>query len=398
MNYLGIDIGKYQHVAALCNDKGNLLKKPLSFSNDFKGWQALLEFLEGIDKKKTIVGMEATGPYWLSLQERLAEQEFSEITILNPLEVKAYRHKGIRGNKTDRIDAKLIADILRFGDFKKSYVFDEKEQELFTLRELCRLRSNLVELIGSLKLRIISLLDRIFPEYSQLFNDVFGTSSRALLKQSPLPEEIAKLSTRKLTNLLKKASRGRFGKEKAQKIKEVSRQSFGSKLALDVSALSCKILLFQIEHLEFQVDEIEKQIIPLFKKQDTKLTSIPGIGDIIGAQVLSEIGDFSRIAFLKDGAEKLVALAGLDPKIKQSGIDKGKIRMSKRGSPYLRKAIRQAAFVAVFAKKDPMFKAIYERQKSKGKHFEVALSHVSRKMIHVIFSVLKNNKNYEPHL
>lgn len=398
MNYLGIDIGKYQHLAALCNEKGDLLKSPLSFSNNFKGCQELLGYLEEIDKQNITVGMEATGPYWLPLHERLTEQGFSEIIVLNPLEVKAYRHKGIRGNKTDRIDAKLIADILRFGDFKTSYVFDGKKQELFTLRELCRLRTHLIELIASLKLKIISLLDRIFPEYFSIFKDVFGASSRALLTQSPLPEEIAKLSTRKLTNILNKASRGRFGKEKAKEIKNLSQQSFGSKLALDVSALSCKILLFQIEHLEEQVTEIEKQITPLFRKQNTKLTSIPGIADITGAQILSEIGDFQRIAFLKDGAENLVALAGLDPKIQQSGLDKGKARMSKRGSPYLRKAVRQAAFWAVFTKKDPMFRLIYEKQKSKGKHFEVALSHVSRKMLHVIFSVLKNNKDYQPHL
>ena len=398
MNYLGIDIGKYQHLAALCNDKGNLLKKPLSFSNNFKGWQELLKYLGGLDKQNITIGMEATGPYWLSLYERLSEQGFSEIIVLNPLEVKAYRNKGIRGSKTDKIDAKLIADILRFGDFKKSYVFDHQEQELFTLRELCRLRTHLIELVTSLKIKIISLLDRIFPEYSSIFENIFGASSRALLAQSPLPEEIAKLSTRKLTNILKKASRGQFGKEKAKEIKKISGQSFGSKLALDVSALSCKILLFQIEHLEYQIAEIEKQIIPLFRKQNTKLTSIPGIADITGAQILSEIGDFQRIAFLKDGAENLVALAGLDPKIKQSGVDKGKVRMSKRGSPYLRRAVRQAAFVAVFSRKDPMFTAIYEKQKSKGKHFEVALSHISRKMLHVIFSILKNNKDYKPHL
>jgi transposase len=140
-------------------------------------------------------------------------------------------------------------------------------------------------------------------------------------------------------------------------------------------------------------ENLEKEIAERFRKQNTKLTTIPGISEINGATILAEIGNFNRFIG-KDGAEKLTALAGVDPKVIQSGTLQGKAKMSKRGSPYFRYAIRMAAFVAT--QHDPMFKAILEKQKDRGKHFEVALSHVERKLVHVIYSVLKNNKNYQP--
>lgn len=398
--YLGIDIGKSHHVAACSNQEGKLLNEPLRFKNNFQGYQKLSSCLENLDAefKDIYVGMEATGPYWLALYEQLTTTGFKQVIVLNPLEVKSYRNKGIRGSKTDNIDAQLIADILRFGDYKQSRTPSKKTEHLFQLRELCRLRADLVDTSSSFKLKINSILDRIFPEYSQLFDKNFQASSKAVLQQSFLPEEIAKISVEKLQALLKKASKGQLGKNKALHIKQVSKNSVGTTIGADVSALACRTLLLQVEQLDQQVKALKKEITSRFQSQATKLTTISGISDTTGAQILSEIGDFQRFAHLKDGAEKLVALAGLDPQLKQSGKHKGKVKMSKRGSKYLRRAIRQASFSAVFAKKDPMFKGIYDKQKQRGKHHEVALSHVGRKMLHVIFAILRDNKEYEPHV
>lgn len=395
--YLGIDIGKYDHQACLTDDQGEILSL-VKFGANYRGFRKLLKHLnKRIDNQKfskILVGLEATGIYWVTLYEQLAKLGLSVI-VLNPLQVKACQNRNIRGNKTDRIDAGLIAEILRFGNYRPSSIPDEAEMEL---RQLTRLRSDLVNLITGLKMKVMGLMDQVFPEYKDLFQDAFAATSRELLKKAILPEEIIKISTRKLTQILKKASRGRLGMKKAKDIQKVASGSFGVTLGINALSLSIKILLNQIDHLEGQVKQLEKEISKIFTKKKTTLTTIPGVGKITAAAIRAEIGDFSRFANDKDGAQKIVALAGLDPRLRESGRYQGKVKMSKRGSPYLRKAVRQAAFSAVYTAKDRMFAALYQKHIKKGKHHEVALSHVERKLLHVVYSLLKNKKEYQPYL
>lgn len=395
--FLGIDIGKKNHVACLLDEQGELLGKPLSIAANITGWQQLLlhinKFIDHKDYPSVYAGFEATGHYWITLYLKLKELGLS-VSVLNPLEVKAFRNEGIRGGKTDRIDAVKIAKLLRFGGYHKAHVPGD---ELIALRQLTRLRVDLVNMTTKVKQKIIAILDTVFPEYESLFTDIFGTTSRMLLSEACTPEAIAVIPTAKLTKLIKLASRGQYGKEKAQNIKSAASMTMGITIGLDAFSLSLEILLSQIDHLQKQIDQLEKEIIKRTEKMTTTITTIPGIGLTTAGTILSEIGDISRFAG-KDGAEKIVALAGLDAKVKESGQSKGKAKMSKRGSGYLRHAVRQAAFVAVTVSKDPMFTKIYQKQINKGKHREVALSHVSRKMIHVIYSLLKNNKNYVPNI
>lgn len=396
--YLGIDIGKHNHQAILCDSQGEAIASPLRFPANYKGYQQLVSYLEKrIDKRKMAnihAGLEATGAYWPTLYQQLVEMGI-RVTVLNPLQVKAYRNEGIRGSKTDRIDAHLIVKILRFGDYKES---DIPNEDILALRQLTRLRSDLVTMTTSLKQRVIAIFDQVFPEYQAVFSDTFSVSSKALLKEGTLPEEIAAIDTRKLTRLLKKASRGRLGEQRAKDIKQAANQTVGVKIALDAFSISLEILLTQISHLEEQIDRLDGEINTRLATQKATLTTIPGVGNIIAATIIAEIGNFSRFADDKDGAEKLVALAGLDPKLRESGVYKGRAKMSKRGSPYLRKAIRQAAFIATCVAHDPMFAAICQKKLAQGKHFEVALSHVENKMLHVVYSLLKSKKVYEPHV
>jgi transposase len=397
--YLGIDIGKYVHEAILCDENGKPLEGSLRFKATYEGYQQLVAYVErtaGVHQFEAIhAGMEATGSYWLSLYQQLRKLRI-RVSVLNPLQVKAYRNEGIRGAKNDRIDALLIVKVLKFGDYKES---DLPKEDILALRQLTRLRSDLVSMTSSLKLKVIAIFDQVFPEYKTLFYDMFATTSSALLQEAVLPEEIAAISTKKLTILLDRASRGRQGEKEAKHIKKVAKQSIGVTLALDAFAMSLKILLTQISHLEEQIQKLDVEIMQRVTIQQTTLTTIPGIGITTAGTIIAEVGSFERFAKDKDGAEKLVALAGIDPKIKQSGILKGRTKMSKRGSPYLRQAVRQAAFVAACGlRKDPMFAAIYDKQVKLGKHFEVALSHVENKMLHVIYSLLKSKKEYIPNI
>jgi len=395
--YLGIDIGKYHHQAILCTQEGKPLGDSLKFQTTAEGFTGLFFYLKkhvGNGDSGTIhAGLEATGAYWLTIYERLLKEGI-KVSVLNPLQVKAYRNEGIRGTKNDRIDALLIVKVLRFAEYKES---DIPKEDLFALRQLTRLRSDLVGIGTKVKLKIISIFDQVFPEYKDLFSDMFGTSSQALLQQAVVPDTIAIIPTKKLTRLLKQASRGRLGATEAKKIKEVAQNSIGITMGIDAFSLSLKILLAQVNHIEKQITRLDKEIAQRVKPRKETLTSIPGIGLTQEAVILAEIGNFERFRNDKDGAEKLVAIAGIDPKIKQSGKYIGKAKMSKRGSSYLRKTIRQVAFVAAVGNgKDPMFAKLYEKKISEGKPFEIALSHVENKMLHVIYSLLKSKKKYKP--
>ena len=232
-----------------------------------------------------------------------------------------------------------------------------------------------------------------------MFYDIFATTSKALLDKAVIPQAIGAIPTKKLTLLLDKASRGRQGEKEAKHIKRVAAQTIGVTIALDAFSLSLKILLTQITHLEEEIEKLDIEIKQRLHSQQTSLTTVPGIGETIAATVIAEIGNFERFKEDKDGAEKLVALAGIDPKVRESGKYKGIAKMSKRGSPYLRQAIRQASFVAACGyRPDPMFSRIYEKKKQEGKPFEVALSHVENKMLHVIYSLLKSKKAYRPNI
>ncbi len=395
--YLGIDIGKYHHQAILCTEDAKPIAASLKFKTTVDGFKELFLYLQkhvpDADFVHIHAGFEATGAYWLTLYEQLIKEKI-KVSVLNPMQVKAYRNEGIRGAKTDKIDALLIVKVLRFGDYKES---DIPAEDLFALRQLTRLRSDLVTMGTKVKLKIITIYDQVFPEYTHLFSDIFGTSSKALLEEAVLSAEIALIPTGKLSLLLKKASRGQMGEKQAVDIKKAAQQSIGITLGIDAFSLSLEILLAQVTHLEKQITQLDEEIAKRVKGRAETLTSIPGIGITQEATILAEIGNFERLRNDKNGAEKLVAIAGIDPKVKQSGKYQGKAKMSKRGSSYLRKAIRQSAFVAAVGQgKDPMFSRIYEKKRSEGKAFEVALSHVENKMLHVIYSLLKSKKEYVP--
>jgi transposase len=237
----------------------------------------------------------------------------------------------------------------------------------------------------------VGVLDQVFPEFETVFGDVFGTTAAALLQAYPTPEEIAELDLDQLTGLLHKHSRGRFGRAKAEQIQEAARTSFGVTLALDALTAQLQILLAQIRFLGEQVAELEDRIAAYLEQVPQHLTSIPGIGAVLAAAILGEIGDIRRF---KNGAA-LVAFAGIDPRVFQTGQFVARsTRMSKRGSRYLRRAVWQAAQVA--ARDDPVLRPAYEEKRRAGKHHFAAVGAVTNKLVHIIYAVLRDNKPYVP--
>lgn len=389
MYYVGIDIGKNNHMASMLNDEGKAVIKAFSFANTTEGGESLYKrLLETCSEISNIeIGMEATGHYWLSVYSFLVSKGFV-IHVINPIQTDGWR-KGveIRKRKTDTIDSVLIADLIRYGSFVETALADEN---LMSLKHLTRFRSYLIDSIADLKRKIICVLDQVFPEYQTLFSNIFGITSKEILSTYTSPSELENLSVESLAELLATLSRKKISLEKAEKLSKLAANSFGVTFCKDSFSFQLKMLLEQMKFIELQVKDTESEIKRILAIINSPITTIPGIGAVLGAVILSEIGDISKF----DTPAKLVAYAGIDASVSQSGeYERTNNRMSKRGSPYLRRALYQASLVAY--NNDPILNAFYHKKKSEGKHHSTVIGAVSRKLCYIIFTILKENRPYE---
>jgi len=392
MFFLGIDIGKNNHVASMIDDSGTPVFKAFSFANTTDGGESLLSKLEkhGATSENLAVGLEATGHYWLSVYSFMRSQGFRQ-HVINPIQTDGWR-KGveIRKRKTDSIDSLLIADLVRYGDFIEARLPDEA---VLSLKNLTRFRTYLVDSIGDLKRKVICVLDQVFPEYQNIFSDVFGATSKEILLQFSNPAELENLSVDTLADLLAKFSRKRLGSNKADELSSAAKSSFGITFCRDSFTFQLRMMIEQIKYIEAQISDTETEIKRIMKALSSPIMTIPGIGKTLGAVILGEIGDITKF----DNSKKLVAFAGLDATVKQSGEFEGtQNKMSKRGSPYLRRALFQAALVASVGKNpDPVLSTFYQKKISEGKHHNTAVGAVARKMCNIIYFVLTENRPYE---
>ena len=293
-----------------------------------------------------------------------------------------------RRRKNDSIDSVLIADLIRYGQFVETRLADEA---LFSLRTLTRFRTYLVESISDLKRKVVCVLDQVFPEYQSIFSDIFGKTSKEILLQFSSPIDFESVSSETLAELLAQLSRQKVGAAKAEQLKAAASSSFGVTFAKNSFTFQLKSLIEQISFIEKQVTETEAEISSIMEKLESPITTITGIGTVTGATILSEIGDISKF----DSPRKLVAFADLDATVTQSGeFEAAHNVMSKRGSPYLRKAIFQSALIASF--RDPVLSVYYQKKRAEGKHHLTCVGAVARKMCNIIYAVLKNNRPYVP--
>ena len=382
MFYCGIDIAKYKHEATVIDGSGAALLDSVSFANSKEGCEKLLALFErlSITNEELLIGMEATGHYWLSIYGYLLEQNF-EVRVINPIQSEAFRKMYICQTKNDRKDSFIIAQVMRFGQYSATNL---SEETIVAMRQMSRYRLALVDSCGDCKRRVIALLDQVFPEYESLFSDTFGVASKEVLAKYPTPEDLLSVSTQKLTTLLEKASHGRCGKGKAEQLKAAAAESFGISFAKDAFAFQIRQLIKQMEFLESQIAELEEQISILLKRTGSYITTIPGVGDTLGAIILSEIGDIHRF----DAPNKLVAFAGLGE------FTETRQKISKRGSPYLGRAIWLAASRAAFC--DPTLSTYCQGLRARGKHHLTAIGAVSRKLCNLIFVILTENRPCQP--
>jgi transposase len=396
MLYAGIDVAKRNHEICMVNEAGDVALK-MSVQNSQKGMDKFLQALKrlGAGPNNIKFCLEATGHYWLPIYCYLNKLGF-RLHVINPIQSDALRNLYIRKTKTDQKDALLLADLLRFGRTPETELSPET---VIKLQTLSRLRFGLVSQVSGLKNQILGILDRIFPEYEDCFSSVFVQTSKELLKEYPDPEKLAQVDLAELTAFLAKHSRGRLGPDRAQQIRSLAEGTFGINLALDAFTLELRLLLEQVEFIEEQIKIIEGAIDEIMEEfrpsEDTPyrhvIETIPGIGPVITAAIIGEVGDIKRFP----NARALVAYSGLDATVKASGEFEGtRNRISKRGSPTLRHCLWLAAVAA--RRYNPELKDYYELKRSQGKHSSVATIAVARRLVHLIYSLWTDNRPFDP--
>ena len=381
MIFVGIDVAKDTHYAAVSDDSGAVLVKPFAFQNNAEGFCLLLKKLSEFDRSKLLIGLESTGIYSENLICFLYESGF-RLAVINPIQTATLRKTAIRKTKTDKVDTMLIIKSLMVNSYR---LYSQRDADSLKLRTLCRFRQNLKKSKARLKIQLAGYVNLVFPEFGKFFKSgIHIAASYALLKKYSSPKEIAALRTSTLCTLLSKASHGRFGKDTAEALKSLALSSVGVKnpyISIQIAQT-----IAQIELLEQQIKDLNSAIEEAMESINSVLMTVPGIGAVNAACILGEIGDIKR--FSKPC--KLLAYAGLDPTVRQSGQFTAKsTRMSKRGSALLRFALINSAWQLTL--NDTTFKAYYDLKCSQW------LNHYgAHKLTRVIFKLLTSDTPFNP--
>ncbi len=379
--YVGIDIAKYEHVASIYEpSSGELILDSLHFDNNLKGFKLLLSKLKSIYKSDVVIAFESTAHYHQNLFNFLTGKKY-KCYLINPYMTARFRKISLRNAKNDNIDSRAIASFISL----KHKDLMEEEFQMNELKELSVQRDELIKQASSLKTQLLSYLDRVFPELESIVDKsgIHSKAVRAVLLEYPTAKAISSTRIDHLINLASTASRNRFSPDKVRKIKEAARASVG----FDSLALSLKIkqTIESLESLEKQIDEVEESISTLPSVMDSPLHKIKGINSVEIAYIMSAIISINRFPSEK----KLVAYAGLDPIIRQSGTwQASRARMSKRGNKLLRYALIWTA--NNMRKHDSAFKDYYDKKRAEGKSHYNALGHCAAKLCRYIFFILNN--------
>lgn len=384
MIYVGIDVASEKHDCCILSEQNKKLES-FSFPNTKAGFALLLRVCKKYaDQGQTKIGLESTGIYGDNLCAFLRRNGY-EIRTFNPLLIKkSIQATTLRKTKTDKSDASFLASYLARElpdpDPQISYHISE-------LKSLTRARFSVVGACSKAKTQLKALLVQVFPEFHTAFSDVFGVAAIAILRKYPTAKKLSAAKKTAVAKILSEASRHRLGEEKAAMLIDLAKNSVGCHS--ETKALEMQYYLDQIELNTAYIRRYEAAIREIMNEIDSPITTIPGIGLVLGAMILAELGDVTRFAT----PEKVLAFAGLDPSIYQSGkYTPASGTMVKRGSPQLRWALLMAARSTIVH--NPNIAIYYQKKLSEGKHYNVICSHIAKKLVRILYSLLKKNTPY----
>ena len=382
--YLGIDISKYKHDFCIISNTGEVIVENSSFENNKKGFQFLLEQLKSYNKSDVHITFEATGHYSLNLELFLIDQGFSFMKMNSLVIHQFLKTRSLRRTKTDKADSLTIANYLMSVPYKPN---SDLLYNIYTLKSLCRSRELLIKERSKFAVLLTNELDKSFPEIKPFFNNMISTTLLYILDKYKDAKHIALM---KDYESLRRISQGKFSYAKFAKLKVLAKNTIGHFDENSNLLISTYVSLYY--DFNNKIDPINKQISTIIKELNPRMLSIPGLGEISAASILSEYGDIKNFS----SPNKMLAFAGLEPSIIQSGTLEYNGTMVKHGSGHLRYVFMNIAMTIL--RYSPTFYDYYLKKRSEGKCHRVALSHVCKKIIRVIYSLEKNNIEFDPSL
>lgn len=375
MVYVGVDISKYKHNCCIINKQGEVVQAEFSFENTRAGFTKFLCALEQCGTPEKRIGFESTGHYACNLKQFLDKSGISYME-LNPVLVKQFiQSRTLRKTKTDKLDAMQIAAYLATVEYKP---YPKPLYDASALKSLTRFRFQLVKKRSQYLVALTTVLDAMFPEFKPFFGNKFTVTALYILENYPTPSKIANMNTRSF-DALRRVSYGRFTMLQFTKLKQLARETIGE----DSEALQfeLKTLMELYSEIDAKIDALEKKISQIVRDIDPPLLSIKGVGEQTAAVILAEYGDISRFS----SPAKMLSFAGLEPGIAQSGSTEHKGRMVKHGSSYLRYAILRCCDAIML--NNEVFAQYYSKKIAEGKPYNVAKTHLAKKLIRVIYTL-----------
>ncbi|MBQ9805309.1 MAG: IS110 family transposase [Clostridia bacterium] len=387
MIYVGIDIASEKHDYFILQQETGVVfsRSAATIPNSEAGYKKLHSdisaFCGATRDSKVRIGLESTGIYHTNIIRFLLEQNY-DVMMINPILTNMARKAAkVHSAKNDNLDAQTICKyMIDHSDKFSPYTLSLYHKE--ALKSLSRKRFFIVEDLKKAKLAINSLVQVIFPEFKTLFSNIYGDSAIAILKAYGTPKALARAHVSKVASLL----HGRC-KCTAEQLIATARSSVG--ISEPHYAFQLMDAIEEMEHIARRIKNYDTQIKTYVDELCPNLLSIPGVGYTTAGLIVGEIRDIDRF----HSAESLISYSGIDVTVYESGKYKAKNCMpSKKGSKYLRYALFQVA--RIIWQHDPVFRDYYEKKQSEGKHYYVILGHIQKKVVRVIYSILKNNSTY----
>ena len=388
MYFIGIDISKYKHDCFIMNENNQVIRGSFSFDNSQEGFKTFLDVLKSLDRSQEIkIGLEATGHYGNNLKLFLNDNGYSFMEF-NPLLIKRFASShSLRRTKTDKCDASLIATILTDATIEyKPYRFSS--YHIQELKSLTRERESMIKQRSLQLVHLTNILDKIFPEYKQFFNNKLSNTALFILDKFKSPSRIAKLNNHDI-EIIHNYSR-KIPASKIIKLKELAKNTIGNETKYNVSLLHSILNIYK--SLDEEVSVLESQINEIMNQYKSPIASILGISSLSAGSLIGEFEDIT----IFDNPNQLTAFCGVDPSRNQSGTEDHNGHMVKHGSGHLRYVLFNVAMTVIAH--NPTFYEFYRKKRSEGKCHLVALSHVVKKLIRVIFKLEKDNLMFNSNL
>ena len=376
MYFIGIDISKYKHDCCIISAADQKVVSKVTIKNNKAGFDELLTIINSLSNPEDIrIGFESTAHYALNL-ELFLENSLLTFMEVNPVLISEYKKsKTLRRTKTDSVDCESIARWLMTVEYKPH---SKGFYHAYSLKSLTRLRDKLIRQRSFYLVKITNVLDHTFPEFKPFFNERLSKTALYLLENYGSAEKMARMNSASYEKL-RSVSRGKFSPQQFLRLKELAANTVGVNNSIFDVELNSLLSLYK--SLVKEIDTIEKEINKLIEEVHPHYMSVPGIGPLSAAVIYSEYGDISN--FTNPG--QMLAFAGIEPGINESGTESHGGKMVKRGSSQLRYTLINCCLPLI--RFDMTFATYYAKKREEGKPHRVAITHVAKKLIRVIYTL-----------